>query len=189
MKMQTNKNIKKSVLITSAVIVLMATGVVYAYTQNLGPFKKDYSTQPASDDELSTGSDIKKRSLENSGISSSEDKVSPGSDPLPEPTPGVDGNKPTVDMEITAANQNGSILNIRTLIQTVSSTGTCNLSMQSQAGRTYTMTAEPQPQPSSTTCRGFDIPVSELTPGAWTIRIDFENEEIYGSASKEVIIK
>lgn len=186
MKIQTKKS-KKKLLIAIGIILLALclAGAAYAYTQKLGPFKNTSTTKSTTNEEKSSGAAIKKNSLENSN----NQKGSSGSDPLPEPTPSSDGGKATVGMEITAANQNESVLNIRTLIQTISSEGSCLLKMTGSNGNGYTAMSDIQAMPSSSTCKGFDVPTANLTTGEWTIVISFENEDVKGSATKEVEIK
>jgi hypothetical protein len=92
-------------------------------------------------------------------------------------------------MEITAANQDESTLHIRTLIQTVASSGTCTLNMTGPNNKQYSASVDVQSLPSSTTCKGFDIPLTSLTPGTWKIAIEFNNETLLASTTKEVVIK
>lgn len=187
MKIKTKKSRKKPIIITIATLLLLVGGAtVFTYSQKLGPFEeKEYSTKSASSDEKKTGQNTKKESLEKSEAQ----KGSTGSDPAPAPTPSTDGGKSTVGMEITAANQNGGTFNVRTLIQMVTSTGICSLRMTGPNGNVYTATADIQALPSSSTCKGFDIPTANLSSGDWTVAVSFENEEVKGTATKEVEIK
>ena len=59
---------------------------------------------------------------------------------------------------------------IRTTINQSLSSGTCNLSI-SNGSKTVTRSGQITPNPSSSTCEGFDIPTSELGSGNWTITI------------------
>ena len=92
-------------------------------------------------------------------------------------TPDEDPETPSSDgpaITITAMNQNDGTLQIRSVIQAIWSDGTCTLSM-TKASDTVTREAALQPLPSTTTCQGFDIPVSDLSPGSWTVRITATN--------------
>jgi|GEM_PF-391208 len=110
-----------------------------------------------------------------------------GSDQPPTPTPQPNG-KSTVNVIITAANQNGSLLQIRSLISTVTNSGTCTLTLTRQGG-TVTKTAAIQAQSTTSTCQGFDISTSEVTSGVWQLSLHFENSTLVGGASQTVTVQ
>lgn len=186
MKINKRKSSRKPIIVILLVILfLVGATVAYAYMQKIGPFEeKGYSTKPSTQEEKNAGTDIKKNSLDQDST-----KGSTGSDPSPDPTPDPNGGKPGVGVEITAANQNGEMINIRALIQTITSSGACSLSMTGPSGKTYSAAADVQALPSSSTCKGFDVPTSELSKGTWNIVVSFENSDVKGSASKEIEIK
>jgi hypothetical protein len=189
MKITQSNNIKRNAIISIAAILLLGLlGTATAYYYRAGPFtpKMDNSVNlnKPSEEELKSGSDIKQQT-----VTSDENKSQIGSDPTPEPQPIENSNKKSIHAEISAANQDESFLYVRTLIQTVASSGTCELILTGPQNKTYTAIAAIQPLPSSSTCKGFDIPLSSLTPGAWTIKINFNNDELTASANKEVTIK
>lgn len=189
MKIIQSNNTKKIVLITLLTIFLVGTlGTAVAYHYKVGPFTyggdDSINLDKPSEDELKGGSDAKQQT-----VNSDENKNQIGSDPAPEPQPIENSNKKSVHAEFTAANQDESLLHVRTLIQTIANSGTCALTMTGPQGKTYSATAAVQPLPSSSTCKGFDIPLDNLSSGAWTIKIDFSNDELTASTSKEVTIK
>lgn len=94
-----------------------------------------------------------------------------------------------VTMEITSTTQNGSTYNIRTIIDTLSTAGSCSLQMTGPNGVSYTAQANVQAMASSTTCEGFNVPISSLSSGAWTITIDFSDGTKSASATKNVTIQ
>ncbi|MNY56713.1 hypothetical protein D3C86_1928200 [compost metagenome] len=61
--------------------------------------------------------------------------------------------------------------------------------MTGPQAKTYTATVAVQALPSSSTCKGFDVPLDNLSSGAWTIKINFNNDELTASTSKEIIIE
>jgi hypothetical protein len=75
-----------------------------------------------------------------------------------------------LNVSITASNQNGTVIQIRTLIDSIES-GTCVLSMTKER-QVVTRTTDTQPLANASTCKGFDIPTSELSPGTWNLSID-----------------
>ena len=189
MKITQSNSTKRNVLISLVVILFLgALGTAAAYYYKVGPFKPSVNNSTnldkPSDDELKAGSDTKQQTVD-----SDENKNQPGSDPAQAPQPIENSNKKSVHAEITAANQDESLLHIRTLIQTVASNGMCSLTMTGPQGKTYTSTAVVQPLPSSSTCRGFDVPLEKLSSGSWAIKVDFNNDDLTASASKEVVIK
>lgn len=71
---------------------------------------------------------------------------------------------------ITAKSVMAGNLIIRNTIDQMVGGGNCELNLSS-GGRNITRSAEIIQNPSSSTCAGFDIPVSELAPGQWNIEI------------------
>lgn len=101
-----------------------------------------------------------------------------------------DGEDPNDSEEITGyisyAAINYDHLSIRLTINQYLSSGTCNLTMTS-GGTTVTRSADIDASASTSTCQGFDIPLSDLPSGAWqiTVRItaDGKSGTITGEAS------
>ena len=189
MQIRTTKSSKKISIIIIAIIVVILAATAAAYHYKLGPFvsrqKNSINLNPPTKDQKAAGNDIKQSTLNQTNGG----KESTGSDPSPAPQPVVGNDKKSVGMDITATNQTDTTLQMRTLIQTVTNSGTCSLSMKSTQGATYTATAGVQAQSSTTTCKGFDIPLTQLTSGTWTISINFSNESLTASTSGEVTIK
>lgn len=187
--MQTSKNYKKIFAAVSVGIIILVASSVAAYYFELGPFNsrtnESVNLEPAKEEEKSTGSDTKQSTLEQNNAG----KHNTGSDPSPAPQPVEGSNKKSVGMEISAANQTDTSLQVRTYIQTVTDTGVCSLSIKNANGVTYTATADVQALASTTTCKGFDIPVEKLSPGRWTVVINFSNDNLIASATKVVVIK
>jgi hypothetical protein len=52
-----------------------------------------------------------------------------------------------------------------------------------------TKTAAVQALPSNATCKGFDIPVSELVPGNWQAALHFENDTLTGDTTRGIVIQ
>lgn len=183
MRMSRKKSNKtlKIVIIASTLALLLLVGGVFAYkyfTRKSVVIENGINYSAPSDEEKSTGDAIKQQ-----GAS--------GSDPVPEPTPpaSTTDSHSTVGVDITALNQSSGTLYVRTLIQTVTSSGTCSLSMVSANGKTYTASSSVQAGPSSSTCQGFNIPVSSLENGNWSVTISFQNDTLKGSATKDITIQ
>lgn len=105
----------------------------------------------------------------------------------------TNGNTPSapnkdVSIIISSTSQTSDIAQIRTTIQTTSS-GSCTLAMTISGGKTVTREAETQNLGSYSTCKGFDIPLSELQAGTWDVTIKYENATESGTTNQQVEIK
>lgn len=177
---------KRLIIALVAGVILLVGVAAYAYlktSQNGTSNTSDTNYGPATSDEKKTGDTIKQDNVR------PDNQPSPGSDPAPTPAPLPDSSKSKVGMEITAANQTGETFVIRTMIQTVTTEGSCSLIMTGPNGKRYTQSVGVQAGPSSSTCQGFNIPMSALSPGAWSISVQFGNTSLVASASKEVTLQ
>lgn len=151
------------VLLFSAIFIIGGI-VAYAYVQKLGPFAEDQLTSMTS-------------SRQN-GQASIDAKGSPADVPVanngktPESSEDVESDKNSSVLEITSTQKLDDVVRIRTLIQKVTQQGECVLEARNN-GKTYNATVGVQPTASSSTCKGFDIPVSSLPPGTWDIQISY----------------
>lgn len=186
MKIHKSTKFNKALIVGTVVVLALIAVVVFAYFNKLGPFASKVSTEssdinfgPATDDEIKAGQDTKQQTVDQD-----EAKANSGSDPSPAPTPDPAGGKSTVSMSITKSDSSNGTLIIRTSIQTVSSAGTCTLSMTGPNGKTYTASSKVQALPSSSTCQGFDLPLSSLSSGSWKIVINFENDTVKASVTE-----
>ena len=102
-----------------------------------------------------------------------------------DPSPASSGD---TKVEITAAYVNGDTFDIRTLIDRVTASGQCTLSMKSDSGKSYSASVGVQALPSSSTCKGFSVPMSSLSSGVWNITVSYVNDGKTSTASKEVVI-
>lgn len=91
-------------------------------------------------------------------------------------------------IDITTTYVNGDKFEIRTSISRITTAGECTLTMQNEEGKTYTTTVGIQALPSSSTCKGFSVPISSLSSGTWTITVDYVDGSEKSSSSKDVMI-
>ena len=88
-----------------------------------------------------------------------------------------------------SAGVNAGTLQIRNDISGIYNKGTCTLTL-TKGNVTKTKTTVVQALPQSSTCKGgFDIPVSELTPGTWQIHLSVTINGEIAKASSSVIIQ
>lgn len=190
--LRSRRNSKRPLKLTGlAVLALLliagaTTGGLYAL--KLGPFQSQ-STSPTDDkkstDDKSDESDTPVDIDEPAPADPSSESVK---NPSSESDDGNDGGTGSDNLTITSAQVNGDALVIRTLITDVTQSGTCALSMTSSTGKTYAASAGVQAAASASTCKGFDVPVSSLGTGVWTIKITYSNNGKTSVATKEVVI-
>lgn len=179
----TNKKYLRLTVVVAIIIILGAGGYLYATGFFSPSSSKDQTNYgKPSKEQIKAGENIEKETEETSNEGSDPNAV--GSDRTPLPT-GTTENKGTASVTISSFNQNDGIFQIRAFINTITNDGTCTLTM-TKDGKTITKTAGVQGTPSATTCKGFDIPVSELSQGQWNAVITFENSTLKGTGSSPV---
>lgn len=139
--------------------------------------KVDYN--PPTDDQKQAGQDIKSNSVNSSGK-----PPAPGTDGDTQPHLG--GN--TIQVTITAANQDDGVFRVRTLIEPMVGSGACTLTL-TKGSTVVTKTSDIQALANSSTCKGFDIPTSELSAGAWHIQLTVSSGGKTDTASKDITIQ
>lgn len=104
------------------------------------------------------------------------------------------GNQPSAQKNdglvatITYVKQEHNLLKIGVDIEIVSSNGECTLSLfKDGEGIDYSVGI--QPLSSSSTCKGFEIPIIELSPGSWKISITIKAEDKNTVLTDSVIIE
>lgn len=181
MKTNTRSTRKKIAVITASLVavLLVATGAMALTRTGLFTAPSETANSPkkpvANDDNQKNG-----ETSESTDTSSEKTPVE--NEPTESPT-----TPATLAASITAANQNGNTLQIRTLIETVSSDGTCKLTL-TKGSDVHTYTAGVQAQSSASTCKGFDIPTSGLSAGTWQIAIDITVQGKKAHLTKNVTI-
>lgn len=179
MKIKQKSSKKRLLLLVVSVFLLLGLGVVSYYyttqsrnTRDTKPSSSwskpvddmpDTTEQPVEPETVTTDSSVKNN----------------------ENTPATQSSTQATPIDITAVNQNETTVSIRSLIQRVTSAGTCSLSVTNENGKQYSETAGIQPLSSFSTCQGFDIPVSSVGSGKWSIVIKYTNGKEYGTASKD----
>ncbi len=175
---------RKPILITVGVIILVILAwLAYAHHYQNWPFmQKTAQTTPAntvnysnpSPAQSSAGTAIKEQSANNAKNQSTT--TTPTSS--------------TVAMDITGKNKttDGNTLQIRTLIQKITSSGSCTLTMTGPGNASYAATAGVQAIASNSTCQGFNVPLAGLAKGTWQIKIDFQDATSTASATTETTL-
>jgi hypothetical protein len=189
------KGNKKIILATIVIVIAIAAALgIYVYALKgkiLGwsPYSQSTSNSSINYDkptkeQKESGETIKTQSI--NPEDTSKPNVS-GSDQPATPVPQASG-KGKVAATLTSANQNGSLLQIRFDISAITSSGTCNLTLKKGAA-VVTKTAEVQALPGGATCKGFDIPVVELSAGTWQLSLHFENDTLIADTTGTAIVQ
>jgi hypothetical protein len=175
MRISENKNVHRP-LIAVALVAALVVGAFYIYkggllstqqedlrNENTGTV--DYSKP--TEEQVKTGNEAKKDFLD------SEPSTTPSS------------------INITSVTQSGELLQVRTTISSVNSPGRCTLSASRDNKEIYSDDADTQSLGSYSVCKGFDIPLSGLEKGEWSLKITFLSADNNTSleASKQVQVE
>lgn len=190
MKLQNKQNHKKSIIVAVISLVLLTGSVlayIYVFNGSLLGWEKprpakvnDVDYNKPTTEQQDAGKDIESRN-------SSDDPNQVGSDKAPQSS--SNGNtKAETAVTVTSSGQNGNVLQVRALISALANSGTCTITLTNKTN-TVTKTAQVQSLPSSSTCKGFDIPTTELSVGNWQYSLLFENETMKGSTGGSVTIQ
>jgi len=92
-----------------------------------------------------------------------------------------------IDVTLSAANQDvaGGPLVVRSMVTTT--VGTCKLTLAKE-GINKEYSSEIVNTGTFNTCKGFDIPVADLSNGKWQLKLSATNGQSYGEISQEVEI-
>lgn len=171
-----NRHFKRN-LIFAVVLVIVASAGVFAYYKATTPTHKDAPSINQSDANVNQ----KPPTNEEKQAGESQKQASVDKDKSRATTPA------SISVTITAANQNGSVLNIRSLIGIITSTGSCQLTLTKET-TVVTKTSGTQALADSSACKGFDIPTSELSKGTWHAVLVVANDGISGKAEQNIVI-
>lgn len=183
MTLTAKKQDQKKLATTIGVVILLAVAMLtYIYRDNLLHWT-------AAKDTTGEGNEINYRPAtaeqQQAGVASKTGST----DTPPAPTTNQGSAIKNVQVTITAANQNGPTLQIRTLISAVENNGTCTLVLSHNGQNSVMKTANTQALSSASTCQGFDIPVTELSTGTWQATINYESSTLKGGATKNITIQ
>jgi hypothetical protein len=186
MKIKKTANQNRVLIIAIVAIALLGGTAAFAYYRAVHISTTTPSDSPsvnlssATDDEKTAGNQAKSASAGTDNKSSNSTKDGEASPAAP--TSG------SVSITMSANAQNGSMYQIRYLINAVASGATCTLTL-TKGSATVTKTAPVQALAQSSTCQGFDIPTSELSPGSWQARMALSGGSVTGSTEDTIQIQ
>jgi energy-coupling factor transporter transmembrane protein EcfT len=168
---------KKIVYIVIAVLLLAAlscTVYVYAFNGSILGWSASSKNETPADNSQQTDTPS---STEETPIDNPSKGVEPSND-VPE----------NITVIFSATNQTDTTLQIRALIEAVLGSGQCTLTLTS-GSTTVTKTASVQALASSSTCTGFDIPLTELPAGEWQLNLVVTSGSSKGSVEKGITVQ
>lgn len=181
MKIQKNKPTNKKkpiIIILIALVVVFTAGLVFSYSQNWLPFKKNATTDTSNID--------KEDSTSLKSESNNKDLSPPTTpeDPTKKTPTQHDGDNPNNSDGlwgvVNYSQVVDGVLSIRVTIDQQLTSGVCSLHL-TNGTRTITKEVAIAANPSSSTCKGFDIPSSELEKGVWNIRVNIDSDGKQGT--------
>ncbi len=168
---------RKQTVVFVLIILVGCALATYAYSAKLLPFNQQRETSETNN----TTSNSPSNSQQSTGSLAKEEVANRST---LTPSDSSDGSIPVV---ITAIQPGDTVL-IRTTIGIVATEGTCVLDMNGPNGKTYRGSTGIQAMSSTSTCKGFNVPLSELSSGKWTITISVKSAGAYGSATAEATL-
>ena len=181
-----NQNKKRIIAVIAILLIALAAGLYFLLVQiNAKDSKSNTSTSstnldPATDEQKAAGDQAKDSTANSSDTSSNSSKNEDQSDPT--------ASSSTVNVQTTASSQNGTTYQLRYLIDTVASDLTCTLTI-TNGSKSITKTSKTQALAQSSTCQGFDISTSEISPGTWQATLVISGNKINGNTTNTIQVQ
>lgn len=170
----------KTPLFTKIIILIISLAVVAAAAYFSYVYIKQLNKEPVQEQGVN---------VVNYNPPTEEEKNAPTSNKKEENV--TEAAKPTKDipLTITASQISDGSYTIRAITNSIITTGNCTLTIKDTNGKTITTKeSELYQLPSTTTCKGFSIPVSSLSLQKFVATITMVSGNKQGSASKEVTL-
>ena len=180
-----NKNKRNALTLVTILLVVISGYFVFAYTtKQAWPFTKSSLRVETSRPTTNT--------LPPSNNSSNPPHRETTEDNPTKTPPQFDGDDPNDSPQLTISinyiGVSDKSLLVRTTIDQTISSGTCRLVLSRTGAPSITKLAEVTANPSSATCTGFDVPISELSSGSWMATITVTDGTREGTATKGISI-
>lgn len=177
----TTNNKKIIVIIIAAVVILGIGGTVSAYYLLSQDQKTESTEAPAIEEYNRNDVDLNESSNEQQQAGEDIKKDSVDKDESQQ--------NGSLSVSFTAVNQSDNSLQVRANISSLTSNGTCELSLTGPNGTVVTKSSGVQALASNSTCQGFDIPLSELSKGSWTVKLKVTTNNVTGEVSQTTEIR
>jgi hypothetical protein len=184
MKIQKRSNKPIILTVVAVIIVILGGYTAFAAYSHNWPFKNAEDSSKSQD----------KTSDSDSGKTAGDSDYQPTNTNNPDKTPPQydtpktdEPQKPTISGVINYKSVMDDRLSIRVTIDQKINSGICDLKLtRNSPKKSVTKSAEVLANPSSATCKGFDIPVSELGSGTWNIIITVTSGDKKGDITGQV---
>ena len=162
-------------------------GIAYSQRDNIGSLFSS-STSNSQDSGSNNGSNKNDDGSDNTDDSTPDDDTDNGSGSSN--GSGSPASLNSVNVIINDASQYDSVVEVRSYVEGIIETdGTCTLTF-TKDGTSFTKTTSPLTNPSYTTCKTIDIPVSEFSSkGTWQLTVSYLSSTSKGSATKTLEVK
>ncbi len=190
MRVVKKKNYKKRAIIIAASLLLLTGGAAAAYAL-VNNQSKDTETKSSS-----SSKNLSEKEKSKATEKDSSTETGPGDLPAITETEkdspiSYEGDNPNMSSSLTGVINYkavvGDALSLRVTIDQSVSSGLCTLTLSSN-DRVVTKTAPVAQNPSSATCEGFSIPLSELGSGRWDISLAITSGNRTGTFKDSVTI-
>jgi hypothetical protein len=177
-RLKTNKKI--AIIILLILAILIGTATVYATSGSLfgwNPLNILTKDSPTNE-QIETGQQIKENSLENNeGKGGSDQPVKPVTN---------EAGKQKIEVDIVSVNRVDATIKASVLVSTLDQNGTCTLVVTDKNNQTlYTTSVGTQAMPTTSTCKGFDIPTDNIPNDSYVLSVSYESGIMYGTAIYE----
>ena len=177
-------NSKKNILIIILVLITILAGfAIYYYIKN-NPAPPNHDTTHTNDpvkNDIETKSKIENKSNSHQGAPSKDKRIN--TDPQG-PTSVNKTNGKTIVTVVTSANVSEGIVYIRGGINNAVSDGKCYAQLKSPSGSFIEKHTTLLPGASTADCKTIRIPVSELSTGLWTYKLNYSSPTTEGESSE-----
>lgn len=165
MKITNQSNNKRKIIITAAIVICLAALAfgIYWYLQhhnnNQQADVNKVNLNPPTKEEQQAGTSAKQQAVD-------RDQATKNSGSSSTSTP----SDSSLSVDITASNKTSSLMQIRVQINSIVNSGTCDITLTNGTSSVH-HSAAVSPLASTSTCKGFDIPLSELSSGKWNYTV------------------
>lgn len=179
------KNARPKRKIRNLLLLLLVVGVFsLAYYFYMGGTNNrsttDVNLDEPTEEQIDAGKNAKLKTVQEDQETKKVKTTDKDSDP--------DNSSSSFTTQITTKSINSDALQVRNVINGVFSQGACKLVL-TKGSNIVTKSADIQALAQSSTCKGFDVPLSQLTSGTWQIdlSVTIDNETAKASTTVEVL--
>lgn len=184
------KHLALIIIVVIICLSLISAGVyAYFYGNNIFGWtifsKKQASSQdnnPATREQIKNGENVKQNSMNSKDLES-------GSDQPSAPLQQTDGRS-LVEVNIISINSVESITKTSVMISSLDQDGTCTLTITNSKNEAiFSDTVGVQAQASTSVCKGFTTPSSNLPSDTYTFKVSYVSGKNYGNTEQNYVSK